>query len=180
MKQSPKLQLLLWVWLGVVNNFSVNSASLLDLSKLLHYRGKSLKMPPKRTSKAKSKEIVSSSRFKCFRVEKRISIREFFKANSLEFAIGKGYYQLTKPETIQFHKEIVVRRKCDGKLVTGIEVRWPYLLADTVLLDVCFTRYSRIKIYFLVSNNFSNFLQFTCSYNQTTVAISLKSWKAIL
>ncbi|KAJ7325355.1 hypothetical protein OS493_029904 [Desmophyllum pertusum] len=34
-----------------------------------------------------------------------------------------GFYQLTKPETIQFHKEIVVRRRSDATLASGDEVR---------------------------------------------------------
>lgn len=80
-------------------------------------------MPPKKTSKASPKKLVVSSRFKCHQVKKRTSIRDFCKTNSLEFATGKGFYQLTKPETVQDHKEIVVRRKSDGKFVTGDEVR---------------------------------------------------------
>ena len=80
-------------------------------------------MPPRKAKKSEAKKLVSVSRFKCLRVTKRISIREFFKANDLEFAAGKGFYQLSKPETIQDKKEIVVRRKSDGKFVTGDEVR---------------------------------------------------------
>ncbi|XP_028390648.1 uncharacterized protein LOC114515562 [Dendronephthya gigantea] len=80
-------------------------------------------MPPRKAKKSEAKKLVSVSRFRCLRVTKRISIREFFKANDLEFATGKGFYQLTKPETIQGNKEIIVRRKSDGKIVTGDEVR---------------------------------------------------------
>ena len=81
-------------------------------------------MPPK---KGKSKElaatkVVSDSRFKTLKVNERISIRNFVEKHKLKFAAGKGFYQLTKPETIQFHKEIVVRRKSDGTMACGDEV----------------------------------------------------------
>lgn len=79
-------------------------------------------MPPRKVKKGEAKKFVSDSRFTTLKVTKRLSIREFFKSNSLEFAKGKGFYQLTKPETIQDNKEIVVRRKSDGQIVTGDEV----------------------------------------------------------
>ncbi len=79
-------------------------------------------MPPRKAKKSPAKKLVSDSRFKCLQVKKRVSIREFFKEHDLEFATGKGFYQLTKPETIQGNKEIIVRRKSDGKIVTGDEV----------------------------------------------------------
>ena len=76
----------------------------------------------KAIKKTEAKKLVSDSRFMCLQVKKRVSIRNFFKENDLEFATAKGYYQLTKPETIQDNKEIIVRRKSDGKIVTGDEV----------------------------------------------------------
>ena len=83
-----------------------------------------LKMPPR---KAKSKapaaiEVVSSSRFKTLKVNERISIKNFVEKHKLKFATGRGFYQLSKPETIQFHKEVVVRRKSDGTMASGDEV----------------------------------------------------------
>lgn len=82
-------------------------------------------MPPK---KGKSKapaatDVVSSSRFKTMKVSERISIKSFVAKHKLKFATGRGFYQLTKPETIQFHKEIVVRRKSDGTMASGDEVK---------------------------------------------------------
>lgn len=82
-------------------------------------------MPPK---KGKSKapaatDVVSSSRFKTMKVSERISIKSFVAKHKLKFATGRGFYQLTKPETIQFHKEIVVRRKSDGTTASGDEVK---------------------------------------------------------
>ena len=88
-------------------------------------------MPRGKAKKLEAKKLVSDSRFKCLQVKKRVSIRDFIKENKLEFATGKGYYQLTKPETIQDNKEIVVRRKSDGKIVTSNEV------CKTFHLDIC-------------------------------------------
>ena len=82
-------------------------------------------MPPKKgkSKAAAATEVVRSSRFKTLEVDERISIKSFVEKHKLKFATGKGFYQLTKPETIQFHKEIVVRRKSDGKMASGDEVK---------------------------------------------------------
>ncbi|XP_048584326.1 uncharacterized protein LOC5507494 [Nematostella vectensis] len=82
-------------------------------------------MPPKRSKAKTSSEArsCSSSRFSTLKVTERSSVRAFVEKNKLEFAPGKGFYQLTKPETIHFHKEIVVRRKSDGLFATGEEIR---------------------------------------------------------
>ena len=84
------------------------------------------KMPPR---KAKPKapaaaEVVSSSRFKTLKVTERTSIKNFVEKHKLKFATGRGFYQLSKPETIQFHKEVVVRRKADGTMASGDEVQF--------------------------------------------------------
>jgi len=82
-------------------------------------------MPPK---KPKSKapvatKVVGSSRFKTLNVTERISIKNLVEKHKLKFATGRGFYQLTKPETIQFHKEVVARRKSDGIMASGDEVQ---------------------------------------------------------
>lgn len=81
-------------------------------------------MAPKRKAKTapEKTKTVSSSRFKSLKVSARCSIREFVEKNKLKFAAGRGFYQLTKPETIQFQKEIVARRKRDSLIITGDEV----------------------------------------------------------
>lgn len=81
-------------------------------------------MPPRKAKPkaATATEAVSGSRFKTLKVNERISIKNFVEKHKLKFATGKGFYQLNKPETIQFHKEIVVRRKSDGAMASGGEV----------------------------------------------------------
>ena len=83
------------------------------------------KMPPKKgkSKAAAATEVVSNSRFKTLKVNERMSIKSFVEKHKLKFATGRGFYQLTKPETIQFHKEIVVRRKSDGTMASGDEVK---------------------------------------------------------
>ena len=81
-------------------------------------------MPPRKPKPkaATATEVVNTSRFKTLKVNERISIKNFVEKHKLKFATGRGFYQLTKPETIQFHKEIVVRRKSDGTMASGDEV----------------------------------------------------------
>ncbi|XP_067027065.1 uncharacterized protein [Acropora muricata] len=82
-------------------------------------------MPPKKgKSKVTAKtKVVSDSKFQTLKVNDRISIKSFVEKHKLKFATGRGFYQLTKAETIQFHKEIVVRRKSDGSMASGDKVR---------------------------------------------------------
>ena len=63
------------------------------------------------------------SRFKTLKVTKKSSIKDFVNTHKLEFAPGRGFYQLTKAEVIQDHKEIIVRKKCDGSFISGDAVR---------------------------------------------------------
>lgn len=83
-------------------------------------------MPPRKAKPKASAatEVVSSSRFKTLKVTERISIKSFVEKHKLKFATGRGFYQLSKPETIQFHKEVVVRRKSDGTMASGDEVQF--------------------------------------------------------
>ena len=93
--------------------------------KVRSFRNFRLRMPPKKhKSKAPvATKVVGSSRFKTLKVTERISIKNLVEKHKLKFATGRGFYQLTKPETIQFHKEVVVRRKSDGIMTSGDEVQ---------------------------------------------------------
>jgi uncharacterized protein YegL len=49
---------------------------------------------------------------KVWSVDKETSIKEFVESHSgVAFAIGAGYYQLTKPEEVQSHKDVLLMRK---------------------------------------------------------------------
>lgn len=68
--------------------------------------------------------VVVTSRFKTIPVkDKKWSIKAFVQEHKLTFKKGRGFYQLTKPETIQDYKEIVVRRKSDSSFISGDKVR---------------------------------------------------------
>ena len=67
--------------------------------------------------------VVVASRFKTVPVKKRVSIKSLVESNKLSFKKGRGFYQLNKPEVIQDYKEIIIRRKKDGAIITGDEVR---------------------------------------------------------
>ena len=58
-----------------------------------------------------------------FEVGERIQLKKFIEAKGHAFEKGRGFYQLTKKETIQDYKCVVARRKVDGKLVTGAELK---------------------------------------------------------
>lgn len=68
-------------------------------------------------------EIVESGRFQILPVDAYISIRDFVTENGLIFRTGRGFYELTKRETIQAGKEIVLRLNATGDLFTGDAAR---------------------------------------------------------
>jgi hypothetical protein len=46
-------------------------------------------------------------------------IREYIYSRGLDYQIGKGFYQLTKAESIQPQKQIAIREKSSGRVFTG-------------------------------------------------------------
>ncbi|KAF6031341.1 hypothetical protein EB796_010353 [Bugula neritina] len=81
------------------------------------------KMPKFSKTAPSDSHVVTEDRFKILPVTSRISIRDFVAKHGITFAPGRGFYQLTKPETIQAYKEIVAVRVSDGAKVTGDAVR---------------------------------------------------------
>jgi hypothetical protein len=51
------------------------------------------------------------------------AIREYIQSRGLRYDIGKGFYQLTKTETIQPQKKIAIREKKTGKVFSGDHAR---------------------------------------------------------
>lgn len=68
-------------------------------------------------------EAVPEGRFQIMEVDYDQLIREFVQTNGLVFQPGRGFYQLTKTETIQDHKEVVLREDRTGDLYTGSRAR---------------------------------------------------------
>lgn len=50
-------------------------------------------------------------------------IRDYVYSRGLPYTIGKGFYQLTKTETIQAQKQILIREKSTGRVYSGNEAR---------------------------------------------------------
>ena len=65
---------------------------------------------------------VVPSRFQVLEVgNNKITIKQFASDNGLEFKVGRGFYEFTKPEIISDKKEIVLMDKNSGDMYTGEE-----------------------------------------------------------
>ena len=62
---------------------------------------------------------VSNERFKILQVPKKCTIKQFVLSNNLEFKVGRGFYEFTKPEIISHKKEVVLVDKKSGDFFTG-------------------------------------------------------------
>ena len=56
-------------------------------------------------------------------VTERLSIKKFVESCGYEFVKGAAFYQLTKKEIIQDYKNVVARKKVDGTIAVGDELR---------------------------------------------------------
>ncbi|BAZ38498.1 hypothetical protein NIES4101_44350 [Calothrix sp. NIES-4101] len=66
---------------------------------------------------------VSPGRFQILEVDNNISIKAFVLENGLTFKVGRGFYEFTKTETIQGHKEIILMDRKTGDLFEGEAAR---------------------------------------------------------
>jgi hypothetical protein len=66
---------------------------------------------------------VSPGRFQVLEVDNNISIKAFVLENGLTFKVGRGFYEFTKTETIQGHKEIILMDRKTGDLFEGEAAR---------------------------------------------------------
>ena len=67
--------------------------------------------------------VVEMASFRTVSVKEKVSIKKFVEDNGLVFSKGSGYYQLSKPETIQDYKKVVARKKTDGSIISGDPVK---------------------------------------------------------
>lgn len=61
--------------------------------------------------------------FNVWMVNREIDIKSFVEGHGHPYIVGRGYYELTKPERVQAHKRLVIRDKNTGKLYGGDEAR---------------------------------------------------------
>jgi hypothetical protein len=66
---------------------------------------------------------VPSGRFQVLEIDEAQPIKTFAQRNGLIFKPGKGFYEFTKTETIQAHKEIVLQNRTTGDLFAGNQAR---------------------------------------------------------
>lgn len=68
-------------------------------------------------------EVVNPARFQVLDVPKDCTIRDFVEAHGLIFKKGRGFYEFTKRETVQEHKEVVLVDRASGDMYTGTKAR---------------------------------------------------------
>ena len=66
---------------------------------------------------------VPSGRFQVLNVDSDGAIKVFCETQGVEFGRGRGFYEMTKPETVQGTKEIVLMDRRTGDLFTGPKAR---------------------------------------------------------
>lgn len=77
-----------------------------------------------------NRSVKIGSRFQVLDVDSRIDIKGFVQSNGLVFEKGRGFYELTKSETVQSYKEVVAQNKKTGAIITGTRARTAAGLGD--------------------------------------------------
>ena len=68
---------------------------------------------------ARNLAAVAPGRFQVLDVDKTMPIQKFCKSEGLAFKTGRGFYEFTKPETVQGYKEVILMQKDSGDLFEG-------------------------------------------------------------
>lgn len=66
---------------------------------------------------------VMPGRFQVMTVDANCDIKGFVTKNGIEFKKGRGFYELSKAETVQQYKEVIMQDKETGEMFTGTQVR---------------------------------------------------------
>jgi hypothetical protein len=66
---------------------------------------------------------VAPGRFQVLEIDKDCPIKNFVLENGLNFKVGRGFYEFTKTETIQGHKEIILQDRKSGDFFEGEKAR---------------------------------------------------------
>ncbi len=66
---------------------------------------------------------VTPGRFQVMTVDKDCDIKGFVTSNGIEFKKGRGFYELTKAETVQQYKEVIMQDRETGEMFVGSQVR---------------------------------------------------------
>lgn len=103
----------------LVSTFKMNR----NLVKL--FNDLDVKVSDERYTKKDSSGLVSvpPTRFQILHVDHNIDIKGFVEMQGIRYRKGRGFYQFMKTETVQEHKEVVLRNKLTGDMFTGSEAR---------------------------------------------------------
>lgn len=66
---------------------------------------------------------VIPGRFQIMTVDENCAIKEFVESNGITFKKGRGFYELSKAETVQQYKEVIMMDKETGEMFNGSQVR---------------------------------------------------------
>lgn len=66
---------------------------------------------------------VMPGRFQVMTVNENCDIKGFVTKNGIEFKKGRGFYELSKAETVQQYKEVIMQDRETGEMFTGSQVR---------------------------------------------------------
>lgn len=66
---------------------------------------------------------VVPGRFQVMTVDENCDIKGFVTKNGIEFKKGRGFYELTKAETVQQYKEVIMQDRETGEMFNGSQVR---------------------------------------------------------
>lgn len=66
---------------------------------------------------------VLPGRFQVMTVDENCAIKEFVEKNGIEFKKGRGFYELSKAETVQQYKEVIMQDRETGEMFNGSQVR---------------------------------------------------------
>lgn len=66
---------------------------------------------------------VLPGRFQTMLVEEDTPIKEFVESNGIKFKKGRGFYELSKAETVQQYKEVIIQDRETGEMFNGTQVR---------------------------------------------------------
>lgn len=103
----------------LVSSFKMNR----NLVKL--FQDLDVKVEDARYTKTDSSGLISvpPTRFQIVHVDHNVDIKSFVEGIGATFRKGRGFYQFTKSEMVQEHKEVVLRNKMTGDMFTGPEAR---------------------------------------------------------
>lgn len=66
---------------------------------------------------------VIPGRFQIMAVDEDCAIKEFVESNGITFKKGRGFYELSKAETVQQYKEVIMMDRETGEMFNGSQVR---------------------------------------------------------